>query len=105
MLDFDKLPRFTKDKFEIITMTSEWAYAYQVDPEAILRQIAIAHAWCESNKKLAPRKNVVRFLHNWLRLAKKHGNLVAQHKTYQDTTASNDMSVAEMIAIRKANFR
>lgn len=78
MLDFSRLNRFKGKQFEIVSLVSEWAMAYGVEPEAIERQIAIAHAWCNANPKKAPKKDPVRFLYNFMRIAKKMGNLVSK---------------------------
>lgn len=76
MIDFSKLPRFKSVQYRIFELVDQWAEAYGVPREAILRQIPIAHAWQDSNPKRAPRKDQVRFLFNWMRKAKEHGNLV-----------------------------
>jgi len=75
MLDFDKLPRFQKFKFQIVTRIPDWAHAYECSEAAVERQIDIAHAWCDANKRRAPRTDPMRFLFNWLRKAREYGNL------------------------------
>lgn len=106
MIDFDKLPRFRGGQFTILCLISEWAAAYEVEPAAIERQIPIAHVWCNSNPKRAPRRDPVRFLHNWMRIAKERGNLVAQEidRRYRETIPDADMSFDEMVEIRKKNM-
>lgn len=80
MLDFEILPRFKKQSVSIFQMIPVWAKAFQVDEMAIMRQIPIAHAWADSNSKKAPKKNMIRFLFNWMTRAQKFGNLVAKSK-------------------------
>jgi hypothetical protein len=75
MLDFNQLPRFNSQAFRITSLLSEWAVAYEVHYLDIERQIRIAHAWCDANKRKAPKKDPVRFLFNWMRKAKEYGNL------------------------------
>lgn len=106
MLDFEQFPRFKMASFQIVTLIPQWAKAYEVETEAIIRQIPIAHAWCNSNPKKAPKTNPVRFLHNWMRIAKKMGNLVSRQpdRRYKEQATEEDMSVEEMIEIRKRNM-
>lgn len=78
MIDFDQLPRFKKHQFEIVSRVTEWANAFEVPYEAVERQIPIAHAWCNSNPKKSPKKDPVRFLNNWMRIARNMGSMVAQ---------------------------
>jgi len=94
------------NRFEIISLVPEWAHAFEVETVAILRQIPIAHAWCNSNPRKAPKKDPVRFLHNWMRIAKKMGTLVSKEpdRRYKEQAAAMDMSVEEMIEIRKRNM-
>lgn len=77
MLDFNSLPRFKPQAYGILQMIPVWAKSFEVDEKAIVRQIPWAHGWCESNKAKAPKKNMVRFLFNWMSRAKKLGNLVS----------------------------
>src|SRR5580765_3293093 len=77
MLDFTALPRFKEQAYDILQMVPVWAKSFEVDEKAIMRQIPWAHGWCESNKAKAPKKNMVRFLFNWMSRAKKLGNLVS----------------------------
>jgi len=100
------MPRFFNDRFGITAMVSEWSRAYEVPPAAIERQIPIAHAWCNSNPMKAPKRNPMRFLHNWMRLAKKYGNLTveARKDPWKDKPVHGDMSVEEMQEIRRRNF-
>lgn len=106
-LDFRTLPNWMPDALEIMALVETWAKAYEVPREAIIRQIPIAYAWAQSNKKKAPRKNVVRFLFSWMKQAKKWGNLRVPEvkKPKVEEQANYDMSVEEMIAIRKANMQ
>jgi hypothetical protein len=88
------LRRFQDSKFEIVCKVPEWAKAYGVEPMAIERQVLIAEAWCNSNPKKAPKKNVIRFLFNWISKAQKMGNLVANHRSFKETRASDDELVS-----------
>lgn len=60
---------------QIVLLIDEWARAYDVPRSEIIRQLPWAHGWCVTNPKKAPKKNVVRFLFNWLRKANQMGNL------------------------------
>lgn len=106
MMDFSPFVRFQQVRFKIISLIPEWAQAYQVDEQAIERQIGIAHCWCNANPKKAPKKDPVRFLNNWMRLAKKMGSLVSQpiDRTYKEKPAEEDLSIDEMREIRRRNF-
>ena len=103
-LEMESLKRFRDFKYQITALLSEWAQAYEVSESAIERQISIAHAWCNANPKKAPKKDPVRFLHNWMRIAKKMGNLVTKRSSYQESKSNEDMSFEEMVAIRKSNM-
>lgn len=105
-IDFEKTPRFKFHQIQINRLIPQWAFAHQVSEDEIVRHIYQAHAWCDSNPKKAPQKNPVRFLWSYLRLAKKYGNLVATRRdtTYRDEPVEGDMTVDELIAIRKQNF-
>ena len=106
-LDFDKLPRFKKAAFEIVGMLQVWADAFGVERAAIERQIPIAHAWCDSNARRAPKKNMVRFLFNWMTHAQRFHNLVSKpvDNTYKENPFERDMSFEEMQEIRHRNMR
>ncbi len=92
MLDFDALPRFKQQAYSILTMIPVWAHAFEVDEKAIIRQLGWAHGWCECNKARAPKKNIVRFLFNWMTRAKKLGNLVSvdQDNFYKEAVPNED---------------
>lgn len=94
------------DALEIQALVETWARAYEVPREAVIRQIPIAYAWCMSNKNKQPKKNVIRFLFNFMRLAKKYGNLTTtEKKLYQEApAAAEDMSFEEMRQIRLKNM-
>ena len=77
MLDLESLNRFRDFKFQILKLIPEWAQVYQVSQEAVMRQIQWAHAWCNANPRKAPKKDPVRFLGNWMRIAKQMGTLVS----------------------------
>jgi hypothetical protein len=72
---FRNLPKFKNDTLRIISLIPEWSRAYAVPESAIIHQLAYAHGWILTNPKKAPKKDVVRFLFNWMRAAQKHGNL------------------------------
>ncbi len=108
-LDFTKMPRFMKESFKVWQLIPQWCHAYQVPEDVIIAQIYIAHAWCDSNPKKAPKKLIGRFLTSWMAAAKRYGNLkmpsvpVVPPST-KDANFAEDMTVDEMIAIRKANM-
>ena len=107
MLDLETLPRFKKFSFEIINLIPEWAKAYEVETVAIMRQIPIAHAWCNANPKKAPKRDPVRFLHNWMRLAKKMGNLVTAqpNRLFREQAPEDEVMTGEDFAkMRKTVF-
>ena len=106
-LDYLKLPRFKADAFKISNLIPQWAEAYEVSTAAIVRQIPIAHAWADSNPKKAPKTNVTRFLHTWMRNAKKYGNLVSApvDRAYHDNPPEADMTIEEMQEIRRRNMK
>lgn len=104
-IDFEKLPRFKPHAMKIFPLIEEWAAAYDVPREAIIRQLSWAHGWCLSNPKRAPKKDIVRFLFNWMRLAKKMGNLVTEKVVApRPQDEEPDMSFEEMVEIRKQNM-
>lgn len=106
-INFESLPRFKTSQFTIVCLIAEWASAYEVELQAIERQIPIAHAWCNANPKRAPRRDPVRFLYNWMRIAKKAGNLVSHEpdRRYREEIPQDDMTVEEMVKIRQRNMR
>lgn len=107
MLDFNRLSRFKEFQFEILRLVPEWALAYGVSEEAILRQIPWAHGWCSSNPKKAPKSNVIRFLFNWMRKAKEMGTLrvpEVQAVNPSEIIPPRDMTADEMMEIRRKNF-
>lgn len=107
MLDFDKLPRFKNEQFRIFEMIPRWAEAFETSEKAVIRQLSWAHGWLDCNPRRAPRSNLMRFLWNWMRTAKKMGNLVESQlelKANQIPEPEADMTVEEMIEIRKKNM-
>lgn len=78
MINFEPLARFRDNSYKINSLISEWAKAYEVPLEAVEKQVYVAHAWCNSNPKKAPKKDPVRFLNNWMRIAKSMGSLVSK---------------------------
>ena len=105
-LDFRTMPLWMSHSLEILALVETWARAYNVSREAILRQIPIAYAWCQSNKNKAPKKNVIRFLFNFMRKAKEFGNLKVEQpgKLYKEAPAQEDMTLDELAEIRRRNF-
>ncbi len=104
-LDFRAMPKWMPEAIEIMALVETWAKAYGVPREAIVRQIPIAYAWAQSNKKKAPKRNILRFLFNWMQQAKRWGNLkVPEKPQVRAPDPAPDMTVEEMIAIRKANM-
>lgn len=87
-------------------MIPTWAIAFGVDEKAIIRQIPIAHAWIDSNPRKGPKRDIIRFLFNWLTKAQKFGNLVAEVKVnaYKEKPTNEDMTVEEMQEIRRRNM-
>lgn len=107
-LDFDKLPRFKSHSVQVFGLIPQWAYAHQVPDEAIINQLYIAHAWCDSNPKKAPKKQVSRFLWSWMAQAKRYGNLKVPQKNVPrapEVIPEEDMTFEEMRAIREANMK
>lgn len=107
MIDLNLFPRFKDWSFKIAEQITVWSKAFQVEPGEIERQIAIAHAWCENNKAKAPKKDIMRFLNNWMQIAdRKHSLRRGTPKVEpREPDPEPDMSVEELIAIRKANFK
>lgn len=107
VLDFERLPRFKPQAMKIVSLTRQWAYAHGVPEEAVITQIYTAHAWCDSNPKRAPKKDMARFLWSWMGQAKRYGNLVVRAKEApREPVVENegDMTVEEMRAIRRRNM-
>lgn len=105
MLNFDILSRFSNYQFQIVCQIPIWASCYKAEPEEIERQILIAHAWCENNPGKAPRKNVMRFLNNWMSLADRKSTMRRTSKpVIRAPDPEPDMSFEEMVAIREKNM-
>jgi len=107
MLDFEKLPRFKNEASRIVALIPEWANAYEVPSQVIIRQLGFAHGWIGSNPKRAPKHDVVRFLNNWMRKAHEFGNLTVdkpQKAAALPQEPEPDMTFEEMVAIRRRNF-
>jgi hypothetical protein len=91
-------------------MIPQWAEAFETSEAAVIRQLAWAHGWIDCNPKKAPKKDVMRFLWNWMRTAKKMGNLVEsqlnlrERSALEHNEANYDMTYEEMVAIRKQNM-
>lgn len=106
-LDFTKLPRFKNDAMKVWALIPQWAHAYQVPNEAIIQQLYIAHAWCDSNPKKAPKKQIARFLWSWMGQAKRYNNLVVKKREGPKPAQpepKEDMTFEEMQEIRRRNM-
>ena len=73
-MNFDNLPRFQKHQFKILDMIPKWEMLYQVGREQVERQILAAHVWYDANPERAPKKDMIRGLHNWMRIAAEYGH-------------------------------
>ena len=104
-LDFSLMTKFKPFQFEIVTRTPEWARTFEVDVSEIERQIGYAYGWIMNNPKKAPKKNIMRYLYNWMLIARRKGSLRKRPvENFKDTTVNEDLSIDEMIAIRKHNM-
>src|SRR5689334_16254425 len=106
-INFEKLPRFRSHAMQILSLVGQWAEAHQVPRDAIVNQIYIAHAWADSNPKKAPKKNMTRYLFNWMAQAKRYGNLRVPEKKVPRVVQpepEGDMTIEEMRAIREKNM-
>ena len=74
-MDFEKLPRFKRETIGIVCRVTEWANLFGVEMEEIERQIMLAHGWADNNPKKAPKKNILRYLYNWMLIADRKGSL------------------------------
>jgi len=101
------MPKWMPEALMIMGLIDEWATAYEVPREAIERQIPIAYAWALSNPKRAPKKQIMRFLHSWMKSAKKWGNLTTEPVDlhYHDNPLEPDMTIEEMREIARRNLR
>jgi hypothetical protein len=104
-MNLENLPRFRDHACRINELIPVWAQSYQVSTAAIERQILFAAGWCASNPRRAPKRDVVRFLFNWMSKAKKMGNLVEEKKIMPIVEIEPDLSYEEMVAIRKQNIK
>ncbi len=107
-MDFNYLPRFKPFQFVIVTRVQDWARVYGVPSEEIERQIGIAHSWCQNNRQKAPKKDIMRFLNNWMSIASRKGSLVSKRtetifkeKPPEDETMTGDDWAKMKEAIRK----
>ena len=104
-MDFEKLPRFKMDMIGIVCKVPEWENIFNVERSEIERQIGLAHGWCDCNPRKAPKVNTMRYLYNWLCIAQRKGSLLKKpRENYKETETADDLSIDEMIAIRKRNF-
>jgi hypothetical protein len=106
MLDFEKMPRFAGFSFPITMKITEWSAAFEVPDEEIERQIKIAHAWADNNPKKAPKKDILRYLNNWLNIADRKGSLRRSSKPVPPRApdTEGDMTMEDLRAIRQKNF-
>lgn len=74
-MDFMKLPRFKSQAVEIVCKMPEWAETFKVDVAEIERQMGFAHGWADNNPKKAPKKNMIRYLYNWMLIAERKNSL------------------------------
>ena len=99
------MPKWMPEACDIMALTETWARAYQVPREAIVRQIPLAYAWCLSNTKKAPKKQITRFLYTWMKNAQRWGNLrVPAPVQRREPDPEGDMTVEEMREIRRRNM-
>lgn len=106
-MNFELLPRFKKHQFRILEMIPKWIMLYEVDIVAIQKQIVAAHVWYDANPTRAPKKDVVRGLHAWMRIAKEFGHFTPKTKPalpYREPAHVFDMTAEEMREIRLRNF-
>ena len=92
-MNFDCMPRFKAFQFEIVTRVPDWARVYQVPSDAIERQIGIAHEWARNNPKRAPKKDILRYLHNWMAIAHRSGSLLNKetHRLYKENSPEDEI--------------
>lgn len=90
-MNFDKLPRFKMEALAIVCKIPEWADdVFKVNAEEIERQIHLAHGWADANPKKAPKKNIIRYLYNWLLIAQRKGSLLKkQRENFKETVADD----------------
>ena len=105
-MDFNRLPRFKAFQFQIVCQISTWAEVFEAEPKEIERQIGIAHAWADNNPKKAPRKNVMRFLNNWMQIADRKGSMrkSASPPAPKPPESEPNMTFEEMVSIRQKNM-
>jgi hypothetical protein len=104
-MDFEKLPRFKMNALEIVCKVPEWSEIFKVEPQEIERQIGWAHGWCDCNKARAPKRNVMRFIYNWLCIAQRKGSFLKQpRKNFKEADWTPDMTFEEMVEIRRRNM-
>jgi hypothetical protein len=105
-LDFRQMPKWMSDSLLIMTSIGDWAKRFDVDEDEIRRQIGLAYGWTINNPRKAPKKNVMRYLYNWMLIAQRKGSMakrsVKPKEKYPDP--ESDMSLEEMRAIRQKNF-
>lgn len=72
----------------------------------IHRQILMAHAWADNNPGRAPRKDIMRYLNNWMQIADRKGSMRRGPKAPAAIKKDEepDMSYEEARAIRIKNM-
>lgn len=105
-MNMNDLPRFKSFHFLITCQVPVWAKAFGVEENEIERQIGIAHAWADNNPKKAPKRDVMRYLQNWMQIAEREGSLRRGAKSvlYKDDAKDGDMTPEEMQEIRRRNL-
>lgn len=106
MFDLDSMKYFQPQKFLILMEIPEWARIFEVPEAEIMRQIQYAHGWIHNNPQKRPKKNIKRFIYNWLMIAQRMGSLVKNQKdlTYREPPVQEDMTFEEMQDIRRRNM-
>jgi hypothetical protein len=105
-VDYYLLPRFREFQVKIAHAMQDWHVAFGVDLKEIERQVRIAHAWCDNNPRRAPKKDIPRFLNNWMQIADRKGSLKKMSAPIAPRApeVETDMSYEEMVEIRKRNM-
>ena len=97
VLDLGSLKRFREKRLEIFQLIPKWATVYEVDESMIMKQIEWAHVWCDANPKRAPKKDPIRFLGNWMRIARQMGTLVRRKPAFyvESKPSENEIMTGE----------
>lgn len=95
MLDFDRMPRFKPFHFEIVTRLTEWAETFDTTPAEIERQIGLSWGWIVNNPKKGPKKNIMRYLYNWMLIAQRKGSLLKRPRENFKETKIDENAVMD----------